>query len=71
MIQANQPADPLVHHAARRLAWRCGGIVEILPRQEELPEAARGFYLATREDMEKQGAASGPPPPLGGAGSQP
>lgn len=53
MIQANQSADPVIHQAARRLAWRCVGIIENLLRQEELPEAAREFYLIAREDMEK------------------
>lgn len=53
MIQTNQPADPVIHQAARRLAWRCVGIIENLLRQEEIHEAAREFYLVAREDMER------------------
>ena len=54
MTQTVLPApDPVIHQAARRLAWRCVGIIENLLRQEELPEAAREFYLVALDDMEK------------------
>src|SRR4051812_2068723 len=52
MIQSNQPCDPLIHQAARRLAWRNVGTIENLLRQEEMSEAAREFYEAAREEME-------------------
>jgi proteasome lid subunit RPN8/RPN11 len=52
MIQAHQPVDPVIHHAARRHARRCVGLIEGLLREEEVPDAAREFYRLAREDME-------------------
>ena len=53
MIVESTPANPVIHQAAIRLAYRCVGIIEPLLRQEEIPEAAREFYQVAREEIEK------------------
>ncbi len=53
MINQNQPCSPVTHQVATAIAHRCVGIIEGLLRQEEKPEAAREFYLAVRDEIER------------------
>jgi hypothetical protein len=46
-------ADPVVHATATAIARRCVGIIEPLLRLEERGEAAREFYIAIREELER------------------
>jgi hypothetical protein len=53
MIQANVPADPVVHRLCTEIARKCTAIIQPLLRQEEVGECLREFYLAAREVIEK------------------
>jgi hypothetical protein len=46
-------ANNVINDMARRIAFRCLGIIEPLLRQEEKREAAREFYLVARDELEK------------------
>lgn len=53
MIVENQPADPLIHETAIRIAQRCRHIIQCLLREEEWQDADREFYLVAREELER------------------
>ncbi|MGE3818043.1 MAG: hypothetical protein AB7I30_01280 [Isosphaeraceae bacterium] len=52
MLAHHQAADPAVHELAIKIARRAVAIIGPPPRQEEIHEAPREFYLATREELE-------------------
>lgn len=53
MIQANAPADPVIHFEAMRIAKACRRVIDALLREEERIEADRAFYEIIREALEK------------------
>jgi hypothetical protein len=53
MFVSSQPADPLIHDAAVRMARRCRWLIQASPRGEEWGEADREFSFVIREERER------------------
>lgn len=48
----NTPADPAVHNAAVRGAYRCRRIIQCVLREEEWRDADWEFYCIIRDELE-------------------
>lgn len=70
MVIDHQPADPLVHETAIRIARRCRHTIQCLLREDEWRDADREFYLVVRDELERLRASQARDlvPEGGGAG---
>ncbi len=52
MIRANEPADPVIHFEAIKLARACRRVIQSCLREEEWSDCDSAFYLIIRESLE-------------------
>jgi hypothetical protein len=53
VIQSNQPADPVIHFEAIRVARACRNVIQACLREEEWGLADEEFYKLIRESFER------------------